>query len=80
MIILKKSVIYVTLIASERKNKNATKNITFDIEITVPCVYTYWVYKVYIHHSRNSYNKSQQDALLLNFILVKDSTCFGQSC
>jgi len=26
-----------------------------------------------------SYNKSQQDALFLNFILVKNSTCFGQS-
>jgi hypothetical protein len=24
-----------------------------------------------------SYNKSQQDALFLNFILVKNSTCFG---
>ena len=26
-----------------------------------------------------SYNKIQQDALFLNFILVKNSTCFGQS-
>jgi len=26
----------------------------------------------------NSYNKSQQDALFLNFILVNNSTCFGQ--
>jgi len=26
-----------------------------------------------------SYNKSQQDALFLNFILVKYSTCFGQT-
>jgi hypothetical protein len=25
-----------------------------------------------------SYDKSQQDALFLNFILVKKSTCFGQ--
>ena len=25
-----------------------------------------------------SYNKSQQDALLLNFILVKNSICFGK--
>jgi hypothetical protein len=25
-----------------------------------------------------SYNKSQRDALFLNFILVKDSACFGQ--
>jgi hypothetical protein len=25
-----------------------------------------------------SYNKSQQNALLLTFILVKNSTCFGQ--
>jgi len=24
-----------------------------------------------------SYNKSQRDALFLNFILVKNSTCFG---
>jgi hypothetical protein len=26
----------------------------------------------------NSYNKTQRDALLLKFILVKNSTCFGQ--
>jgi len=26
-----------------------------------------------------SYNKSQQDELFLNFILVKNSTCFGQT-
>ena len=26
-----------------------------------------------------SYNKSQQDAQFLNFILVKNSTCFGQT-
>jgi len=25
-----------------------------------------------------SYNKSQQDAVFLNFILVKNSTCFGK--
>jgi len=25
-----------------------------------------------------SYNKSQKDALILNFILVKNSTCFEQ--
>ena len=25
-----------------------------------------------------SYNRSQQDALFLNFILVQNSTCFGQ--
>ena len=27
----------------------------------------------------NSYNKSQRDALFHKFILVKDSTCFGQT-
>jgi hypothetical protein len=26
-----------------------------------------------------SYNKSQRDALFLNLILVKNSTCFGQT-
>jgi hypothetical protein len=26
-----------------------------------------------------SYNESQRDALFLNFILVKNSTCFGQT-
>jgi len=26
-----------------------------------------------------SYNRSQQDALFLNFILVNNSTCFGQT-
>jgi hypothetical protein len=29
--------------------------------------------------SLSSYNKSQQGALFLNFILVKNSTCFGQT-
>jgi len=28
-------------------------------------------------HRDTFYNKSQQDALFLNFILVKNSTCFG---
>ena len=28
----------------------------------------------------NSYNKSKRDALFLKFILVKNSTCFGQIC
>jgi len=27
---------------------------------------------------QHSYNKSQRDALFLNFILVKNSVCFGQ--
>ena len=27
----------------------------------------------------DSYNKNQQDALFLNFILVTNSTCFGQT-
>jgi len=27
----------------------------------------------------HSYNKSQQEALLLNFILMYNSTCFGQT-
>ena len=26
-----------------------------------------------------SYNRSQQDALFFNFVLVKNSTCFGQT-
>jgi len=26
----------------------------------------------------NFYNKSQRDALFLKFILIKNSTCFGQ--
>jgi hypothetical protein len=30
-------------------------------------------------HFIYSYNKSQEDALFLNFILVKNSTCFGQT-
>jgi hypothetical protein len=37
-------------------------NLTF----TGPCIVIY------------SYNKSQRNALFLNFILVKNSTCFGQ--
>jgi len=37
--------------------------------------YKYQQQKTYL----SSYNESQQDALFLNFILVKDSTCFGQT-
>jgi hypothetical protein len=36
------------------------------LTFTVPCIVIY------------SYNKSQQDALFLKFILIKNSTCFGQ--
>ena len=32
-----------------------------------------------IQFADNPYNKSQPDALFLNFILVKNSTCFGQT-
>jgi hypothetical protein len=32
-----------------------------------------------INQSKYSDNKSQQDALFLNFILVKNPTCFGQT-
>jgi len=28
----------------------------------------------------DSYNRSQQDALFLNFILINSFTCFGQTC
>ena len=37
----------------------------------------YLNFVIYVHTC--SYNKIQQDALFLNFILVKNSTCFGQS-
>jgi len=43
---------------------DACRNVRFD---RVPCIVIY------------SYNKSQQDALFLNFILVNNSTCFGQT-
>jgi len=34
---------------------------------------------IFLHSGeRASYNKSQQEALFLNFILVKNSACFGQ--
>ena len=39
------------------------KNLTF----RGPCIVIY------------SYNKNQQAALFLNFVLVKNSTCFGQT-
>ena len=38
-----------------------------ELPFRVPCIVIY------------SYNKSQQDALFLNFILVKNSTYFGQT-
>jgi hypothetical protein len=28
----------------------------------------------------HSYNKSEQDALFLKFVLIKNSRCFGQIC
>jgi hypothetical protein len=45
------------------------KNISTFATLTLrgPCIVIY------------SYNKSQQDALFLNFILVKNSTCFGRT-
>ena len=33
----------------------------------------------YVFYSYSSYNKSQQDALFLNFILIYNSTCFGET-
>jgi hypothetical protein len=47
------SIIYVTLIASGRKNKNAPKNITCSTQKLLFYVATHWVHKVYIHCSRN---------------------------
>jgi hypothetical protein len=32
-----------------------------------------------VHRDIYYYNRSQQDALFLNFILVKNSTCFGRT-
>jgi hypothetical protein len=43
--------------------KEGTKNVT----IRGPCIVIYF------------YNKSQRDAVFLNFILVNNSTCFGQT-
>jgi hypothetical protein len=37
---------------------------------------TEWVYSTDVFHF--SYSKSQRDALILKFILAKNSTCFGQ--
>jgi len=34
---------------------------------------------MYIFKYRHLYNRSQQDALFLNFILIYNSTCFGQT-
>ena len=34
---------------------------------------------VHLRVVNNSYNRSQQDALFLNFILVMNCTCFGQT-
>jgi len=44
-------------------------NLAMCLTLTGPCIV------IYTH----SYNKSQQDALFLNFIVVKNSTCFGQT-
>jgi hypothetical protein len=36
-------------------------------------------YRIPVEVRNLSYNGSQQDALLLNFILIYNSTCFGQT-
>ena len=42
-------------------------------------MYIYVVRQLRVNkHSPLSYNKSQRDALFIKFILVKNSTCFGQ--
>ena len=56
--------IYIYDISSLRvKNISTFATLTF----RGPCIVIY------------SYNKSQQDALFLKFILVKNSTCFGRA-
>jgi hypothetical protein len=35
-------------------------------------------YRIPVEARNPSYNRSQQDALMLNFILIYNSTCFGQ--
>ena len=42
------------------------------VEATGTC---WWI----VIYDKHSYNKSQRDALFLNLILVKNSTCFGQT-
>ena len=42
------------------------------------CVWNHLLITMYLHKFY-SYNKSQQYALFLYFILVKNSTCFGQN-
>jgi hypothetical protein len=44
------------------------------LHISFPCKFRIQILKKEL----NPYNKSQEDALFLNFILVKNSTCFGQ--
>ena len=50
------------MLALHYKPRNEVTYLTF----IGPCILIY------------SYNKSQRDALFLKFILIKDSTCFGQ--
>jgi len=47
--------------------QNIFRDKNINLTFVGPCIVTY------------SYNKSQLDALFLNFILVKNSTCFGQT-
>ena len=62
---LVRSVIHFTSHAASYITYILPRNTEFDIQRTCIAVY--------------SYNKSQRDALFLNFALVKNSTCFGQT-
>ena len=50
-----------------RENRTPWLSVPSSLTFRGPCVVVY------------SYNRSQRDALFLNFILVMNSTCFGQT-
>jgi len=50
-------------------------------QIKNSCQFFFLIFGIFPFHCPTlySYNKNQQDAQILNFILVKNSTCFGQT-
>jgi hypothetical protein len=61
---------------NEQKETDINNNCMLLIYIlNIIFAFTFWGLCIVIY----LYNKSQQDALFLKFILVKNSTCFGQT-
>ena len=62
-----------------RRNEKPELGSRFELRVVSITGFFLNYFASYTRHNEASYNKSQQDALFLNFILVNNSTCFGQT-